>query len=211
MSSFDENHRKGLLLEEPLYDSRKILLQENFGDGEELLNQEHIKKRFAIPSLHHPIWTLTWYHPARSWNEPSIPDIVIEHLGQPVLQEEAKNWGLTFETTTRIFESHIAARFTHQPGCPNRHLVISQFNPTRDSQGAITRRLTELNIEVLELHQMATENNYQQILEMLVEKPEFRRWLNNLPNLRPLKTPQNGTKRMNYDCYRTHQDRDYRE
>lgn len=188
---FNENLHKGLLLEEPLYDSRKMLLQEYFGDGEELLDQEHIKRRFAIPSFHNSIWTLTWYHPARSWTAASTPDIVVEHLGQPVLQEEAKNWGLTFDTTTKLFESHIAARFTQQPECPNRHLVISKFNPTSDSQDAINRRLTKLHIEVLELHQTATENNYQQILKVLVEKPEFKRWLN---NLHQITIPENASK-----------------
>jgi hypothetical protein len=176
---FDENTFKGILLEELLYDSRKKMLQENFGDGEELLDEQHIVKRFAIPCSHNQRWTLKWYHPARSWNEPSIPDIVVEHLGHPVLQEEAKNWKLTYETSIGHFESHIAPRFENQPQCPNRNLIISKFNPTPDSLDAINRRLNELHIKVLELHQVATEDNLGEV-RMLLEKPEFTEWLDNL-------------------------------
>ena len=177
---FEENSFKGKLLEEPVYEARRILLQDQFGDGEELSNEQHIMKKLAIPNFRQPSWTLTWYHPARSWVEPSIPDIVVEHLGHHVLQEEAKNWAMAYQTTSGHFESHVAARFTNQPECLNRHLIISKFNPTPDSLQAITRRLTELSIQVLELGQVATEDNHDEILGLLLERREFNSWLDNL-------------------------------
>jgi hypothetical protein len=177
---FEANSFKGTLLERPVYEARKILLQDNFGEGEELSNEQHIMKKLAIPNFRQPTWTLTWYHPARSWVDPSIPDIVVEHLGRHMLQEEAKNWGLEYRTTIGHFESHIAARFANQPTCPNRHLVISRLNITPDSVEAIKHRLTQLSIKVLELGQLATEDNYDEILQMLLERSEFASWLDNL-------------------------------
>lgn len=194
MKKFEDNHRKGELLEGVVYDARKILLQDRFGAGDELLGKGDIVRRLMIPSANAPEWTLTWYHPRKSWDAPSIPDLIVTHSGRVILQEEAKNWHKRQGLVLTLFESHIAERFKNQPDCPNRNLVISHYNPSPESADAITVRLNELHIEVLELGKEATEVNYDEIM-MILDQPKFKLWIDNLGTIRvkavyPAKSPK---------------------